>query len=135
MTSHQRLKLCARPDPVSPVLIGTHTARAAMPNETLSVALDGEEHGIDFLRLQETRRYAPPTRIASALRFIEDVASLRGVVAPTADLRQPMGCDSTDRRIGMGGVSHGGVQRMPIQTDVEALVGSAEAGLVDAAPR
>jgi purine-binding chemotaxis protein CheW len=64
-----------------------------MPSgEYLSFRLGAEEYGIDILRVQEIRRYEPPTRIANAPAFVMGVVNLRGVIVPIIDLRLKLGC-------------------------------------------
>ncbi len=68
-----------------------HTAARAPAGEYLSFRLGAEEYGIDILRIQEIRRYAEPTRIASAPLFVKGVIDLRGIVIPIVDLRLRFG--------------------------------------------
>jgi purine-binding chemotaxis protein CheW len=70
-------------------------AAMAAPSEYLSFRLGDEEYGIDILRVQEIRRYEPPTRIANAPSFVLGVVNLRGVIVPIIDLRLQLRCAST----------------------------------------
>lgn len=67
------------------------SAARAPAGEYLSFRLGAEEYGIDILRIQEIRRYAEPTRIAGAPRFVKGVIDLRGTVIPIVDLRLRFG--------------------------------------------
>jgi purine-binding chemotaxis protein CheW len=55
--------------------------------ESLAFKLDGEEYGIDILKVQEIRGYDTVTRIANAPEFIKGVINLRGIIVPIMDLR------------------------------------------------
>ena len=59
-----------------------HTRR-----EFLSSRLGAEACGIDILKVQKIRVYEAPTRMANAPSFTKGVANLRGVTAPTVDMR------------------------------------------------
>jgi purine-binding chemotaxis protein CheW len=53
----------------------------------LTFKLAGEEFGLDILRVQEIRPWAPVTRMPAAPSHVEGVLNLRGVVVPIIDLR------------------------------------------------
>jgi purine-binding chemotaxis protein CheW len=55
--------------------------------EFLAFRLDGEEYGIDILKVQEIRGYDAMTRIANAPEFIKGVINLRGIIVPVMDMR------------------------------------------------
>ena len=56
-------------------------------NEYLAFTLGAEEYDIDILRVQETRAYENPTRIANVQSFIKGVINLRGLIVPIVDMR------------------------------------------------
>ena len=55
--------------------------------EFLAFKLGAEEYGIDLLRVQESRSYEQPTRMANAPAFVKGVINLRGVIVPIIDMR------------------------------------------------
>jgi len=75
---------------------GAHSGAGRSGGEYLTFRLDGEEYGIDILRVQEIRSYEPPTRIANAPAFIKGVVNLRGVIVPIIDLRLKLGCKTAE---------------------------------------
>lgn len=64
---------------------------SAESQEYLSFCLDGEEYGIDILKVQEIRGYETPTRMVGASSFVKGVLNLRGVIVPILDLRLKFG--------------------------------------------
>lgn len=50
--------------------------------------LDGEEYGIDILKVQEINRITEITKIPQSPDFVEGVINLRGNVIPIIDLRK-----------------------------------------------
>ena len=62
-------------------------AGGAERREFLSFTLDGEEYGIEILKVQEIRSYEQPTTIANAPAFIKGVVKLRGIDVPVVDMR------------------------------------------------
>jgi purine-binding chemotaxis protein CheW len=59
--------------------------------EYLSFVLGEAQYCIDILKVQEIRRYEPPTRIANTPEFIKGVINLRGNIVPIVDLRVKFG--------------------------------------------
>ncbi|WP_411877567.1 chemotaxis protein CheW [Polaromonas sp. YR568] len=53
----------------------------------LVFTLGQEEYGLDFLKVQELRRYDTVTRAANAAGHIQGVANRRGTLVPVVDLR------------------------------------------------
>lgn len=60
----------------------------------LSFLLDNEEYGVDILRVQEVRGWAPVTRIPNAPDYLKGVLNLRGDIIPVIDLRERFGFTS-----------------------------------------
>jgi len=56
-------------------------------HEFLTFRLNGEEYGIDILKVQEIRSFEQPTKIANAPSYIKGIVNLRGVIVPVVDLR------------------------------------------------
>jgi purine-binding chemotaxis protein CheW len=53
----------------------------------LTFAVGAEEYGIDILRVQEIRGYAPVTPIPNTPPYIKGVMNLRGTIIPVVDFR------------------------------------------------
>lgn len=60
-------------------------------NEYLTFLLDGEEFGIDILRVQEIMVWSPVTEIPGTPDYLRGVINLRGVIVPIVDMRQRFG--------------------------------------------
>ncbi|GAB2196652.1 chemotaxis protein CheW [Sessilibacter sp. MAH4] len=56
--------------------------------EYLTFLLDGEEFGVDILRVQEIMVWAPVTAIPGTPEYLRGVINLRGVIVPIVDMRQ-----------------------------------------------
>jgi purine-binding chemotaxis protein CheW len=69
---------------------------AVLGGEFLTFRLGYEECGIDILKVQETRSYEPPTRIANVPDYVKGVVNLRGVIVPVVDLRLKLSCQSVE---------------------------------------
>ncbi|MBW2130004.1 MAG: chemotaxis protein CheW [Deltaproteobacteria bacterium] len=59
--------------------------------------IEGEEYGIDIMKVQEIIRIDDITRIPNAPEFVEGVVNLRGSVLPVIDLRGRFGMERTGR--------------------------------------
>nr|WP_315982341.1 chemotaxis protein CheW [Aliamphritea spongicola] len=57
----------------------------------LSFLLEDEEYGIDILRVQELRGWAPVTPIPEMPDYLRGVLNLRGAIIPVIDLRLRFG--------------------------------------------
>ncbi len=64
--------------------------------EYLTFLLDGEEFGVDILRVQEIMVWAPVTAIPGAPDYLRGVINLRGVIVPIVDMRQRFGREPID---------------------------------------
>jgi purine-binding chemotaxis protein CheW len=56
--------------------------------QLLTFIVDGEEYGVDILRVQEIRSWSTPMPIAHTPHYIKGVINLRGDVVTIADLRE-----------------------------------------------
>lgn len=56
--------------------------------QLLTFMVDGQEYGVDILRVQEIRGWSTPMPIPQAPAYIKGVINIRGDVVPIADLRQ-----------------------------------------------
>lgn len=57
-------------------------------DQYLTFILNGEEYGVDILRVQEIRGWDNATPIPNTPRFIKGVMNLRGTIVPIIDLRE-----------------------------------------------
>jgi purine-binding chemotaxis protein CheW len=60
----------------------------------LTFSLAGEEYGIDILKVQEIRGWAPVTKVPNAPPFVRGVMNLRGAIVPVIDLRLRFGLET-----------------------------------------
>jgi purine-binding chemotaxis protein CheW len=61
--------------------------QAASSHQVLTFTLGEETYGVDILRVQEIRGWAPVTRIPQAPPHVLGVLNLRGSIVPIVDLR------------------------------------------------
>lgn len=54
----------------------------------LTFLMDGEEYGIDILKVQEIRGWQPTTPIPNSPGYVKGVINLRGTIVPILDLRE-----------------------------------------------
>jgi purine-binding chemotaxis protein CheW len=64
--------------------------------EYLTFLLDGEEFGVDILRVQEIMVWSPVTEIPGTPDYLRGVINLRGIIVPIVDMRQRFGRDPVD---------------------------------------
>ena len=62
----------------------------------LTFMLDGEEYGIDILRVKEIRGWAAPRRMPNAPSWLKGIIDLRGSIVPIIDLRERFGIAPLD---------------------------------------
>jgi purine-binding chemotaxis protein CheW len=62
----------------------------------LTFALGDEEYGVEILKVQEIRGYAPITPIPNTPPHVMGVMNLRGAIVPVVDLRRTLGMPATD---------------------------------------
>ena len=68
------------------------TNKSASANEQLlTFIVDGEEYGVDILRVQEIRSWSNPMPIPNTPHYIKGVINIRGDVVAIADLRERLG--------------------------------------------
>jgi purine-binding chemotaxis protein CheW len=60
---------------------------AGSPKQVLTFILGEETYGVDILRVQEIRGWAPVTRVPHAPAHVLGVLNLRGSIIPVVDLR------------------------------------------------
>jgi purine-binding chemotaxis protein CheW len=61
---------------------------AIIANKYVVFKLEGEEYGIDILRVKEIKEMLRITRVPKAPSFVRGVVNLRGEVIPVIDLRK-----------------------------------------------
>lgn len=71
---------------VTPVTAG-HAATVAA-EQFLTFMLNGEEYGVDILRVQEIKGWESATEIPNTPQYIRGVINLRGTIVPVIDLRR-----------------------------------------------
>jgi purine-binding chemotaxis protein CheW len=65
---------------------------AALANEQLlTFIVNGEEYGVDILRVQEIRSWSTPMPVPNTPPYIKGVINIRGDVVAIADLRERLG--------------------------------------------
>jgi len=62
----------------------------------LSFFLDGEEYGVDILRVQEIKCWESATEVPNSPPYIKGVINLRGTIVPVVDLRNRFGLESIE---------------------------------------
>src|SRR5438093_9650122 len=62
----------------------------------LTFALGGEEYGVEILKVQEIRGYAPITPIPNTPPHVMGVMNLRGSIIPVVDLRRTLTMPATE---------------------------------------
>jgi purine-binding chemotaxis protein CheW len=72
---------------VTQVTQGKGAAAAGGSKQVLTFTLGDETYGVDILRVQEIRGWAPVTRIPQAQAHVLGVLNLRGSIVPIVDLR------------------------------------------------
>lgn len=66
----------------------THEAgQEAEGSQYLTFMLAGENYGVDILRVQEIKGWAPVTRIPNTPEHLRGVLNLRGTIVPIIDMR------------------------------------------------
>jgi purine-binding chemotaxis protein CheW len=63
------------------------TGAASASKQVLTFTLGDETYGVDILRVQEIRGWAPVTRIPQSQAHVLGVLNLRGAIVPIVDLR------------------------------------------------
>ncbi len=71
-----------------------------LPNESanqyLTFLLNGEEYGIEILKVQEIKNWGPFTPLPRSQPHVLGVINLRGAIVPILDLRAKLGLPTTD---------------------------------------
>jgi purine-binding chemotaxis protein CheW len=80
-------KQVTRVTQVTQVTQGKGASAAGGSKQVLTFTLGDETYGVDILRVQEIRGWAPVTRIPQAQAHVLGVLNLRGSIVPIVDLR------------------------------------------------
>jgi purine-binding chemotaxis protein CheW len=64
--------------------------------QLLTFFVNGEEYGVDILRVQEIRGWTTPMPIPNTPAFVKGVINIRGDIVPIADLRERLGLTRRD---------------------------------------
>lgn len=75
--------------------VGTECDNGAC-HQFLTFTLDGEEYGLEILRVQEIKGLPKIRPIPNAPSYVKGVMNLRGSVVPVMDLRARFGLPATD---------------------------------------
>jgi len=62
----------------------------------LTFTLAEEEYGVDILRVQEVKGWAPVTKIPRSPEYVQGVLNLRGTIVPVVDLRMRFHLEQID---------------------------------------
>ena len=65
--------------------------QTASGEQLLTFFLQGDEYGVDILRVQEIREWSTPMPIPNTPPYIKGVINIRGDIVPIADLRERLG--------------------------------------------
>jgi purine-binding chemotaxis protein CheW len=68
--------------------------QVAHSEQLLTFMVNGEEYGVDILRVQEIRGWSTPMPIPHTPGYVKGVINIRGDVVPIADLRERLGIAS-----------------------------------------
>lgn len=64
---------------------------SSQEDQYLTFILNGEEYGVDILRVQEIKGWDRATLIPNSPAYMQGVINLRGAIVPVIDLRQRFG--------------------------------------------
>ena len=64
------------------------SAATVNAEQFLTFMLNGEEYGVDILRVQEIKGWESATEIPNTPQYIRGVINLRGTIVPVIDLRR-----------------------------------------------
>jgi len=67
---------------------GATDSKSTSNEQLLTFIVNGEEYGVDILRVQEIRGWSAPMPIPNTPAYIKGVINIRGDVVPIADLRE-----------------------------------------------
>ncbi|QDG53581.1 chemotaxis protein CheW [Persicimonas caeni] len=71
-------------------------AEAAVTEQYLTFVLDGEEYGVDILRVREIKGWQKTTPIPNTPEYLKGVINMRGTIVPIIDLRERFGLEKVE---------------------------------------
>jgi purine-binding chemotaxis protein CheW len=74
----------------------TDAVSTSHKDQYVTFTLEGEEYGVEVLKVQEIIGYQGFTRVPSVPSFVKGVINLRGLVVPVVDLRLKFSMDEKD---------------------------------------
>lgn len=87
MATGKELETAARAVSGSELTVTSELARDDSGAQFLTFTLDGEEYGVEILRVQEIKGWMPVTRVPNTPDYMQGVLNLRGTIVPIIDLR------------------------------------------------
>lgn len=87
MATGKELETSARTVSGSELTVSSELARDDTGAQFLTFSLDGEEYGVEILRVQEIKGWMPVTRVPNTPEYMQGVLNLRGTIVPIIDLR------------------------------------------------
>jgi purine-binding chemotaxis protein CheW len=117
------------------------TGAASANEQLLTFIVDGEEYGVDILRVQEIRSWSNPMPIPNTPHYIKGVINIRGDVVAIADLRERLGLPRLDYGattvvvvLRVGGGSHDRERVMGVIVDAMSDVTTVPQAAIKAPP-
>ena len=96
MATGKELESAARVASGAELALTSNLARDASGAQYLTFTLDGEEYGVEILRVQEIKGWMPVTRVPNTPSYMQGVLNLRGTIVPIIDLRMRFNLDKAD---------------------------------------
>ena len=75
---------------------GATDSKSTSNEQLLTFIVNGEEYGVDILRVQEIRGWSNPMPIPNTPSYVKGVINIRGDIVPIADLRERLGLAHRD---------------------------------------
>jgi len=67
--------------------------KSSTHEQFLTFIVNGEEYGVDILRVQEIRGWSNPMPIPNTPAYVKGVINIRGDIVPIGDLRERLGLE------------------------------------------
>lgn len=78
------------------MVMGSNASIRDGVQQYLTFTLGGETYGVDILRVQEIRGWAPVTCIPNAPAYLRGMLNLRGTIVPIVDMRMRFNLDNAE---------------------------------------
>ena len=72
---------------------GSSDNQSSTHEQLLTFIVNGEEYGVDILRVQEIRGWSTPMPLPNTPSYVKGVINIRGDIVPIADLRERLGLE------------------------------------------